>query len=426
MIKQGYFRVAYLPCLVMLSTLNANSAFGLEDNMLAALDLADNTVFEAAQEKTLTTIAEVAGIINDTGRNIQRVSLDMRWDTPLKGSFSNKWRFVLSNRIDSRFYGALSKNDNVNSLREAYLNYKISPNTLVDVGRVNTRYGVALGFNPTDFLGKNTVRSVISADPESLRNNRLGNAMIRFQHYWNNASLTAIISPKLGNQPNSDSASFDWGASNPKDRLLLVGSYKFAENFNPQVFYLQESQSSPQVGLNLSRVLSRSTLMYAEWAGGRQPLAWQNTLPKAYQNIRWRNRTAAGITWSSEKDLTLRLEGHYNGSADNKLALSTLSQMQPASMGNGQSFSQMQDWMAPKRSLLIQAYKKDIVDKYDLNLILQRDLQQQKNIGFAEVRRHIGPADVALQWQKTYHLDERNAFQVKPEQRWQLSVNYYF
>ncbi|WP_337264234.1 MULTISPECIES: hypothetical protein [unclassified Serratia (in: enterobacteria)] len=419
-----------LSWIAALSVLCGHSAYG-EDATLAALDLADNTKFSPTESKKLNMSAEAASSVNENGGNQQRISLDLRWDAPLAITPSQDWRFVLANRFDSRFSPGLRSDSSVNSLKEAYLTYRVTPRLLLDAGRVNTRYGLAFGYNPTDFLGEGTVRSVTSADPETLRNNRLGNAMLRWQYLWDQAALTAIWSPKLSDHPSQQSASLDWGASNPRQRLLLVGSYKWAENLNPQGLLLAEQGRSPQLGFNLSRVLSHSTLLYTEWAGGRQPYGWQTALPESLQESRWRNRLAYGVTWSGENRLTLRAEGHYNGSADNRRALDFLASQPPYALAQGGvSFGeaplQAQNWLMPRRSVLLQAYWKDIVDHYDVNAIWQRDLQQQRNMGFAEVRRHIGPVDLALQWQKIYRLEASQVEPVRPERRWQMSLTYYF
>ena len=378
--------------LMLLATLPAAPALSQEDETLAALDLADSAEFNPDAYQSLNMMFEAASSINHQQEKEQRLSLDMRLDTPL----GEKWRLVLSNRLDSRFTHRLSETRSTNTLREAWLSYHLTPQMMLDMGRINTRYGVALGYNPTDFLGRGTVRSVTSADPETLRNNRMGNGMVRLQHFWDNAAVSALWAPKIRRGSADRSASLDWQASNPRDRLLLSASYRFAENFNPQLLLFKEQQREPQFGLNLSRVLSRSTLIYGEWAGGRQPYSWQETLlPESQWDIAWRNRVAAGLTWTGENDLSLRLEGHYNGSA------------QPTVAG--------QD---PRRSVLLQAYWKDFFAQYDLNLIAQRDLQRHKNMGFAELRHHLGPLDVALQWQKIYLLN-------LSERRWQISLDYW-
>jgi len=402
-----------------------------DDTALAALDLADRTSFATVKKKKLIAMAEVASFVTDSGGNEQRASLDLRWDTPLMGGLAENWRVVLSNRLDSRFDVALGGSRSINALREAYVTYRPAPGTSIDVGRVNTRYGVALGYNPTDFLGRGTVRSVVSADPETLRSNRLGNAMIRWQQLSDKASVTAIVSPKLGRQPSDSGGSLDWGASNPRSRVLLAGSYRFADNLNPQWLLLHEAGRSPQFGFNFSRVLSRSALFYAEWAGGRQPLSWQASLPDSRRDIAWRNRLASGAAWTGENGLTLRVEAHYDGSADSRRALVVAASAPQPLMARGgadaDGFARHAvEWIAPRRSVLVQGYWKDVIAEYDLNLIVQRDLQRQRNMAFAELRRHLGPVDLALQWQKTYRLDGNAAREVRMDQRWQASLRYYF
>lgn len=411
-------RISRFCCLLLLAVMTR--AYAENALPLAAFALADNTDFTPRADNNLHLLAEAAANIAEHTGNAQRASLDLRWET----AFDHQWRAGFSDRIDSYFRQGAEQSDSVNSLREAWLSYSLNPNTLIDAGRINTRYGVALGYNPTDFLGRGTVRSAVSADPEMLRSNRLGNAMIRLQRFWDRAALSAVWSPKIASKPSASGASLDWGASNPRNRLLLAGSYRLAENLNPQLLLLKEEQRSAQLGVNLSHVLSRSVLAYAEWAGGRQPLAWQEALPESQWQVSWRNRTAAGFTWSGENRLTLRLEGHYNGAADNTRAQAYLSAaaLSPAGALNGSPVAA--EWMAARRAALVQALWADIIDGYDLNIIWQRDMQRDKNLGFAEVRRHIGPVELALQWQKVYRLASHT--QALADQRWQLSVGYYF
>ena len=179
-------------------------------------------------------------------------------------------------------------------------------------------------------------------------------------------------------------------------------------------------------------MLSRSALGYAEWAGGRQPFNWQEALPESQWDTAWRNRAAIGSTWTGENHLTLRLEGHYNGSADSKKAISALRAAPPyiaaqIAAAPADSTAQLaQDGLTPRRGALFQAYWKDIADQYDFNLIWQRDLQRQKNMGLVELRRHLNSVDIALQWQKIYRTEVKKTYSVQPDRRWQLSVDYYF
>lgn len=389
-------------------------AYG-QDDLLAALDLADKTTFIPVENKNLNMLLEVAGSLHEHSTNEQRVSFELHWDTPLAKNI----HFVLANRFDSFFSPALHSDRSVNSFKEAYLAYSVTPRLLLDIGRINTRYGVAFGYNPTDFLGQGTVRAVTSADPETLRNNRLGNAMVRWQYLWDKAALTVVWSPKLRENRSPSSTSLDWRASNPSQRFLLVGSYQLTDNLHPQWLLLKEQGHSAQFGFNLSHVLSHSTLFYVEWAGGRQFDNEEVPLLPQSEKKHWRNRLAYGMTWSSESQLTLRVEGHYKGSADNPRALALFPN---ASAENENATAQRQYALSPRRAVLFQAYWKDIIDGYDLNAIWQRDLQQKRNIEFVELRRHMGPMDAALQWQNTIARNN----QLNREQRWQLSFSYFF
>jgi len=75
---------------------------------------------------------------------------------------------------------------------------------------------------------------VVSLDPASLRENRLGSAMLRGQALWTGGSLTALYSPKLADQRNDAVFSADLGATNQRERWQLALSEKLSDALNPQ------------------------------------------------------------------------------------------------------------------------------------------------------------------------------------------------
>ena len=125
-----------------------------------ALKLADATRMEEEKPRDLKLLLEAAALSPQGGADSQRLSFDLRWD----GRLSPVWCGTLANRLDWRFASAPQRNHGVNTLKEAYLSREFGADMMLDFGRVNTRYGVATGYNPTDFLGAGTVRSVVSAD----------------------------------------------------------------------------------------------------------------------------------------------------------------------------------------------------------------------------------------------------------------------
>lgn len=413
-----------LTWMVALSVFCGKATYG-QDTTLAAFDLADNTELAPIEDKKQNMMLEAAGILKNSGDNresekIQRISFDMRLESP---SIS-RWSFIVANRFDSRFTPGVRSDSSTNSLKEAYATYQMTPHSLLDIGRVNTRYGVAFGFNPTDYLGQGTVRYASSTDPEALRNNRLGNAMLRWQYFWDKGSLTAVHSPKLSADRSSNSTSLDWGASNPARHILLVGSYKFTENFNPQFLLQQEQNHFPQVGLNISHVLSNSTLFYTEWSAGRQieqmrprnSGRWQVSMPTQQKSMGWRSRIATGLTWTGENRLMLRAEGNYDGNVSQQNSLLTYTNIDT---------DEQKQVLSPRTGILLQAYWKDIVNNYDVNAIWRHELdQQRRNMSFVELRRHLGPVDVALQWN---YQDKASVSEASESERsWQLSLSHYF
>ncbi|OQS31282.1 hypothetical protein B0T40_22695 [Chromobacterium haemolyticum] len=354
------------------------------------------------------------------GDDSQRLSFDLRWD----GRLSPAWRGVLANRLDWRFAGSPQRDHGVNTLKEAYLSREFGVDAMLDLGRVNTRYGVAVGYNPTDFLGAGTVRSVVSADPDSLRQNRLGNAMLRWQRLWDRASLTAIWSPKLGSGPNPDGASLDWGASNPRQRLLLAGSYRFAENLNPQWLLLQEQGRSPQLGFNVSRVLGNATVVYLEWAGGREQTTWRQSL--GLPDSAWRNRLAGGLTWTGANKLSLTLEGQQDGAAPDGDEWRALRD-KPALYGAYRAGVGASGGLLTRRAALLRAHWQDaLVDGLDLTAMRSFDLVDHSGMNWAEVRYHLGAADLALQWQRFDGAPD-SRYGASPTRRvWQLLVDYFY
>ena len=106
---------------------------------------------------------------------------------------------MLSDRLDLIHSGGDLEphEDNVNTLREAYLSWHATPDLIGDLGRINLRYGAAFGYNPTDYFKSEAIRTVVSIDPVSLRENRQGTVVVQGQKLWSDSSVSAAFSPKL-------------------------------------------------------------------------------------------------------------------------------------------------------------------------------------------------------------------------------------
>src|SRR5581483_11083171 len=180
----------------------------------AALAIADRTSSQPTVRRACIEYAEAAAI--DTtysdgspSRTGGRASANIRCD----GAFASGWRGVLSDRFDEFWARGISATS-VNTLKEAYVSFRPSGPFLVDAGRINVRQGVGLAYNPTDYFKADAVRAVISIDPETLRDERMGTLMGRFQGLWSSGSLTAIFAPRVAARPTDAALNPDFGATN--------------------------------------------------------------------------------------------------------------------------------------------------------------------------------------------------------------------
>jgi hypothetical protein len=259
-----------------------------------------------------------------------RTSLDAvdRWQ------LAPRWSFSLSGRLnvfeESDF--DLDSSQTVRSdLREAVLSWEPVAQSYLEVGRINQKAGVALGFNPTDLFRTRTLEAQASLDPSALRQNRLGAFMARAQRIWDGGSVSLVYAPELQSPralQAAPSPPFDVEAdrTNGSTRLLLALSWDVAD-LSPQASLFREGNQT-RIGFSVSRSLGTSVVAYAEWAGGRQ-------LPEAAQarafsiltgtppppgsldslggtSVTFRNDMAAGASWSGVAKVTLNLEFHYH------------------------------------------------------------------------------------------------------------------
>jgi len=204
------------------------------DDDAAALSLADKAPTTTQAARDWRVFAEAvwseSALRGGTGaEHDEHLFLDVHYDK----TFAPAWRVVFADLLDSHWRERFSHQSAVNTVIDAYVSWQWRPDQIADLGRINTRYGVALGYNPTDYFRANAIRSIISIDPASLRENRLGSVMIRGQTLWTAGSFTALYSPKLADRPNESAFSPDFGATNVRDRWLLAGSHEISKNLNP-------------------------------------------------------------------------------------------------------------------------------------------------------------------------------------------------
>jgi len=397
------------------SVASAASASDAPSSDLDALTLADKAPATPAQrELQWRLFVEGAGgagklRATDDDFSILRGSLDFRLDAKL----AEDWRVVFSDRIDLVNGDGVPPGEDVNTLREAYVSWSRADNQMFDLGRVNIRNGAAMGFNPTDWFKANALRAIVNPDPAVLRENRQGTVVVQGQQLWEKASLTAALSPKLARSSDSATFALNVGATNPENRYLLAGSYRFSEMLNPQALVYGGKDTPPQFGLNLSTLVGDSTVAYGEFTGGRgiSLIAQALALPEQQSS---QQRAALGLTYTTGFNLSVTAEAQYSSAAPNEnqwRALPATAQQQV--LATAQS---LQDLPTRSQLFFYSTWKDLLVRRFDMSGFLRQDLQTNSQALWLEGRYAWERVELALQWQ-LYAGSAGSLYYAVPEQQ---------
>jgi len=207
------------------------------------------------------------------------------WDARLFADARLQWQlgsdltFSYSGRLNLRAEEGLAfpSHETIrHDLREAYLSWQAGGVVFVQLGRINLKSGVALGFNPTDFFKTRAVVEPLSADPTVLREDRLGTVMLLGQAVWAGASLMLALAPKLARDtpPYANDAlrNFDpmFDRTNARGRALVKMSVDLFDDVSPELLAYAED-GRIRFGLNLTKGFGQAVVAYLEWAGGTRP-----------------------------------------------------------------------------------------------------------------------------------------------------------
>jgi len=416
--------VCTLACATAQGQTNARQAPDAED---AALQLADQA--SSTKEQARDWHFSVEGATGETEQRYglgrqqdQRLSLDLQIDTPVGAG----WRAVLSDQLDQRWQGQFNDARATNTLKEAYLSWQPDPTRAMDVGRINARYGVAAGYNPTDYFRSGANRSITAIDPSSLKKNRQGSVMLRGQTLWSSGSLTAMASPHLADPPTDASFDIDLGATNRQDRWLVALSQQLSDTINPQWLLYGEGSQAPQLGFNLTGLLGQATVAYVEWSGGRSASQLAQAL-QGLDDTAFRSRLATGLTYTTEQKLSLTLEYDFNGAAPTQDAWAALGRNAPL------AYAQYRKWVQDRFDLPTQqsvflylGWQDAMVNQLDVNAMLRHNLDDRSQLAWLEARYHWSHTDLALQWQRNSGGPGTEFGALQQERVVQVLLRYFY
>lgn len=357
-------------------------------------------------------------------RNIGRASLDFSHTARLSPGL----RAVVSDRIDYIYHADADAGADAtfNSLREAYLSWQPEAgNTIVELGRINLRYGPSYGYNPTDFFRDGSLRTQTTANPFALRENRLGSVMLRAQRLWTEGSLSVAYSPKLADRPNMDGWSLDLGSTNNRDRTLVALSSQFSQSVSSQVLVYKEQGLSPTLGASLTALLSDAAVAHIEGSHGSEPDLLSRALGQTGAAAT-RNRFAGGITYTTLGKLSVTAEYQYNGFALDQSSWSALGARPVAQVAYLLEAQRRQE-LASRNAYLIYVTQKSLLLKnLDLTAFLRVNASDHSQLVWGELRHHWPSFDLAFQLQR--HIGRSTSeFGILPDSRiMQVLGSYYF
>jgi len=258
------------------------------------------------------------------------------FDAVLQGNAGPTLTLTLSDRLNvvSQEGQALASRQTLrNDLREVYLAWQPSAAVAFEGGRINVRNGAALGWSPTDFFKSRTLVGQATLDPSAMRQNRLGTLMVRGQAIGSRGSVSLAFAPKVTSPSpivGDDALGVDpqLAATNAAPRVLGTLNLDLFD-LSAQLLVSYEPARA-KLGVNLSRPVGRSVIVYGDWAGGPEPnliaraLALgkrTGTLPEAAPIVpptatstAFRHDLATGFSWAVATTFTLNLEYHFHQS----------------------------------------------------------------------------------------------------------------
>lgn len=396
-----------------------------QDDVEGALKLADQAPDTKAEATDFRAFVE--GGVTDSLQNSgtsqlgERLSLDVHDDSALAPG----WRFIFADRLDLEQLDHPDSRNNFNTLKEAYLSWQLQPDLILDAGRVNLRYGVATGYNPTDFFRPFAIRSIVSLDPSSLRENRQGTVLVEGQWLTEQGSVSAIFSPKLADNPSEAEFSPDLGATNGDNRWLLSATQKVTEAFAPQAILFGGAHQSTQAGVNLSTLVNSATTAYLEWSGGEAPTlasqAFSQNGPESF-----RRRASLGATYTTDFNLTLTLEYESNSAGLDQAGLNRIVNASPfALLGYLAYIAEVQDLPTQRSWFALGTLTDAVIQHLDITTFARYDPVSHSRLEWAETRYHFDHADLALQLEYTSGT-ARSIYGAIPTQRMVEVLLRYF
>lgn len=330
-------------------------------------------------------------------RTIGRAAVDGRYATRLASSVQG----AVSARLDWSDPADPRINGPVFSFREGYVGWQDDGAAhVVELGRITLRESPGYGYNPTDFFRDNALRTYSAVDPGTLRDYRLGAVMVRGQRLWSDGSIAAVFAPKLADGPSDASYTFDWGATNARDRGQLSLAYRPSEALTTDVLVYKEAGSDARIGASINALISDAAVAYVEGTYSREPTLLERSVMQSEPTDEG-HRLNLGASYTTSTRLSLTAEYHYNGFALSRDQWQSLQLEAPAVLADYYLQAVALQDSASRHAAFVYAVQRDLLTKnLDLTALLKYNHSDESRLVWFDLTYRMQRFDVSLRGQR--------------------------
>ncbi|MFC0180282.1 hypothetical protein [Thorsellia kenyensis] len=353
-----------------------------------------------------------------------------RRNDTLKGAINITWqhqynekiKFLIRNRLSTDIAKRIENRETTNYLQEAYVSSTVAENFIVDVGRINNRKGIAIGYNPNDYLAVEQTTQNVSFDPEVSRKARLGNVSLNLSKFFDKSALNLIISPKLSDVGSDNSANLQLANTNPDLRFILSLHLEYITNLSTEVLVYLSKEDHPQFGFNLSFPLKDDIVAYGELSTGEKTSTYDLLINNDEED--WHTQFALGARWTPLEDFTVTGEFLYDDSGLSRDEILTLQKITPTGYQQLRQLKLINQRLFGKYATFTRIdWNNFLIDDLKFSAFNMYDLKDDSFVNWFELRYRYKDFDFSVQY---FDPHQQNINNEKRDQVISTEINYYY
>lgn len=356
-----------------------------------------------------------------------RAALAVRWDAALFGP----WRSVGAVRLDLAQPAMQAGESAIATVQEAYVAWRGDAHWALDLGRVQAHYGVASGYNPTDYLRSGAQRVTMPTDPLSVGPMRQGSVLLRTQWVGEGGAWALLLSPALGQaaEPGESVGGGDWNlrATNPAARAVASYSPRGEARSSLQWLAFADERQMPQWGVNATALWGQATVLQAQASVGRARSQWAQSW-QTPQDSAVQQRWTVGASHTTAARLSVTVEASYNSAAPDA------TQWQQLQSAPAPAYAAYRAWVAQaqelttRRSWTLHARWEQALNtpRLELSALWCHNPEDHSQLHWLEARYRWSVVQGFVQWQRSLGGARSEWGGLPWLQAWQLGARWHW